>query len=191
MKSIICVLLLTLSTAAQASGWIQIDVLPGSVFTKTGATRHIAILKEKGTLPPTGYECTLSVEASAEQMSTLATGQREGTWTRFTTTERLSFSDVGIKHELRLDPNRGSACLEWGEEYYDDGQLQRDCLRYAGSFRTMKNILELRDNKLKLNATLTCEKWMSDKKLELLDNFFHIIQRSESHFPLFLDAELD
>ncbi len=191
MKSCLTVLFLMLSLGAQASGWIQIDILPGSVLTKTAADRHIAILREKNTLPPTGYTCTLSLATSAEQMNAIARAERQGSWTRFTTTERLSFSDVALNYELSLEPNRGSQCLEWGEGYYEDGQWQRDCLRYAGHFRTMKSILVLTDRKLKIDATLSCEKWMSDKKLELLDQFFHIIQRSESHFPLFLDAELD
>ena len=191
MKSFITVLFMLATFSAQASGWIEVDVLPGSVLTRTWDGRHVAIFKEKGTLPPTGYECTLNVEADEQTINAIARSERQGSWTCFTTTERLSFADVGVKFELRLDPDRSSACLEWGEEYYEDGFPTRDCIRHAASLRTMKNILVLRDRQRKLSATISCEKWLSDKRFESLDDFFHIISRAESHFPLFLDAELD
>lgn len=183
-------LLLTISFSAQASGWMDVNVLPGTVLTQS-ADGAIVIMKEAGSIPPTGYECTLSVKASEAQLEQLGTFDRSQSWTRLTLERALNFSDAGIRYELKLDADRSSTCLEYGEEYYDEGFWQRDCLRYENSFRTMKNILVLRDARQKISAEISCEKWMSDAKLELLDHFFHVIRRSEGNFPLFLDLELD
>lgn len=181
---------LTLSFSAQASGWMDVNVLPGTVLTQS-AGGVIAIMKEAGTIPPTGFECTLSVKASEAQLEMLGTFDRSQSWTRLTLTQPLKFGDAGIRYELKLDADRGSECLEYGEEYYEEGRWTRDCLRYAGHFRTMKSILLLRDQQNRISAELSCEKWMSDAKLELLDHFFHVLNRSEGNFPLFLDLELD
>jgi hypothetical protein len=187
---IITAVLFFLSFSAQASGWLDVAVLPGTVLTQSGDA-VIAIMKEAGSFPSTGYECTLRVNVGAERLAQLGTQDTSGSWTRVTLTQPLNFSDVGIRYELKLDEDRGSACLEYGEEYYDDGAWQRDCVRHERSFRTMKSILVLRDSRKLLDATISCEKWMSDKKLDLLDDFFHVLQRRESFFPLFLDLELD
>lgn len=189
MRTLIA-LLFTVSFSAQASGWLDVAVLPGTVLTKT-ANGAIAIMKEAGSYPATGYECTLTVKASEAQLEQLGGFDRSGSWTRLTMSQPLKFSDAGIRYELKLDADRGSACLEYGEEYYDDGFWQRDCIRHERSFRTMKSILVLRDSRKMIDATISCEKWMSDKKLDLLDDFFHVLQRRESFFPLFLDLELD
>ena len=183
-------LILLFSVSAQASGWLDVSVLPGTVLTQSG-DGAIAIMKEQGTLPPTGYECTLAVKASEAQLEQLGTLDRSQSWTRLTVTQPLNFNDAGIRYELKLDADRGSECLEYGEEYYEDGHWTRDCIRHAGNFRTMKSILVLRDSRKKIDATISCEKWMSDKKIDLLDGFFHVLQRRESYFPLFLDLELD
>ena len=183
-------LLFALSFSAQASGWMDVTVLPGTVLTQSG-DGAIAIMREAGSMPSTGYECTLSVKASESQLEQLGTFDRSQSWTRLALTQPLNFSDAGIRYELKLDADRGSECLEYGEEYYEDGRWMRDCLHYAGHFRTMKSILVLRDSRKKIDATISCEKWMSDKKLDLLDHFFHVLNRSEGNFPLFLDLELD
>jgi hypothetical protein len=187
---LITALFFTLSFSAQASGWMDVTVLPGTVLTQSGEG-VIAIMKEAGSMPSTGYECTLSVKASESQLEQLGTFDRSQSWTRLTLGQPLNFSDAGIRYELKLDADRGSECLEYGEEYYEDGHWTRDCIRHAGNFRTMKSILVLRDSRRKIDAMISCEKWMSDKKIDLLDGFFHVLQRRESYFPLFLDLELD
>lgn len=187
---LVTTLLLTFSFSAFASGWMDVNVLPGTVLTQS-ADGVIAIMKEAGSLPPTGYECTLSVKANEAQLTQLGTFDRSTSWTRLTLTSPLNFSDAGTHYELKLDANRGSECLEYGEEYYEEGRWTSDCIRHADYFRTMKSILVLRDARKKIQATLSCEKWMSDKKLETLDHFFHVLRRSEGNFPLFLDLELD
>jgi|GEM_PF-5897234 len=178
-------ILFAFSFSAQASGWMDVNVLPGTVLTQN-ADGAIAIMRDDR-----GYECTLSVKASEAQLEQLGTFDHSQSWTRLTLSRPLNFSDAGIRYELKLDADRSSACLEYGEEYYDEGFWQRDCLRYENSFRTMKSILVLRDARQKLAAEISCELWMSDKKLENLDHFFHVLKRSEGNFPLFLDLELD
>lgn len=187
---LITTILFALSFSAQASGWMDVNVLPGTVLTQIG-DGAIAIMREAGSLPPTGYECKLSVKATEAQLEQLGTFDRSTSWTRITLTQPLNFSDAGVRYELKLDADRSSSCLEYGDEYFDEGFWQRDCLRHENSFRTMKSILVLRDARQKLAAEISCEMWMSDKKLENLDDFFHVLKRSEGNFPLFLDLELD
>lgn len=192
MKLLISLSLIATSLSAQASGWMTLEILPGSVFTGVNES-HIAIAREqKSPYPSENYECTLKL---AGDLSRVSRDYFEGTsWARAEITEGLQFTDSYTRQEMKLVADRGSECLEWGPEYNDEGFPQRDCLKYESHFKTMVNILEMRPTNAaakNLKLEVHCEKWMSAREFTTLDNFFHALYKSKGNFPLYLDLELD
>lgn len=192
MKTLSAVFFLVSSFTVQASGWMTLEILPGSVLTGVNE-RHIAIIREQHSpYPSENYECTLKL---AGDISKVSREYFEGTsWARAEVTQGLLFSDSYTRHEVKLVADRSSECLEWGEEYNEEGFPQRDCLNYKNHFKTVVNILEMRPTNAaakNLKLEVHCEKWMSEREFTNLDNFFHALYKSKGHFPLNLDLELD
>lgn len=191
MKVLVVLALSVFSHMALASGWMDIRVLPESVFTQ-GERGVFALLKEKDKVYPSErYECRLDLMADADVLAGLGQEQQQGSWTRWILKKPLHLEDREITQQMILTPDRGSQCLEWGPEYHDEGRLQRDCLRYAGHFRTMRSSMRMVDHRSRVEAMLSCEKWLSDVALDDNDQFFHIIRRSEGNLPFFFRADLD
>ncbi|AGH94562.1 hypothetical protein [Pseudobdellovibrio exovorus] len=192
MKTLFTIVFLTLSQAL-ASGWMDVRVLPHSVFTEDAQRNEVfALFKEKsGVSSAERYECRLSLKADSRQLEELGQYRQEGSWIRWVLQQEIYLQDREITNEMVLTPDLSSRCLAWGEEYYDDGYMHRDCLQYEGHIQTMKNTLRMIDTKKGVEAYLTCEKWRSAKAFDNLDQFFHLVRKAEGNFPLFLKAELD
>lgn len=192
MKTILFALSIVLSQVANASGWMTIDILPGSVFTSAG-DKHIAIMREQKSLYPSeNYECKLVIEGD---ISSMIRDYDDGTnWDRSEVREKLAFTDSWTRHEEVQTEDRSSECLEWGPYYEEEGRATRDCIRYENYYKTVVNIIEMRPiNQAAQNLSLEihCEKWMSQRVFTNLDNFFHAMYKSKGNLPLFLDLELD
>ncbi|MCE3011548.1 MAG: hypothetical protein LW878_00635 [Proteobacteria bacterium] len=186
----IFLLTLLLQTQAHASGWFHVDLLPGTVFTES-SQGTIAITKEAGTYPSEYYECTLKLEGDISQVASV---EMDGSWKRFILTSPLEFADSDFLNQVIETPNRGSRCLEWGPEYWDDGFPQRDCLKYEESFKTMRNTMVMmgRNNQTRgITLKVICEKWLSVKKFTDNDDFAFLMLGLKGNFPLFWDLELD
>jgi hypothetical protein len=179
-----------LSTQTLASGWFHVDLLPGTVFTQS-SSGTIAITKEAGTYPSEYYECTLKLEGDISQVASV---EMDGSWKRFILTSPLEFADSDFLNQVIETPNRGSRCLEWGPEYWDDGAPQRDCLKFEESYKTMRNtmVMHARDYQTRgLTLKVICEKWLSLKKFEDNDDFAFLMLRLKGNKPLFWELSLD
>lgn len=190
MKTLFLVTFLFLSQV-MASGWMDVRVLPQSVFTQT-ENGIFALFNEKGSIYPSErYECRLSLQADSDSIANIGTLVKQGSWMRWLLQKEIHLQSRGISHRMVLTPDRSSECLQWGPDYFDEGFVQRDCLQYSKHFQTMKSTLQMEDANQGVSALLSCEEWMSPRALEGLNDFFFIIRRFESKFPLFLKAELD
>lgn len=196
MKFIICVLALFINVSAWAKAELTISVGPGTIFTRSNlesSPAYIVIFRQAGTLPTTGYECTLSVvmdEARMQQLSTAwsATGDY---WTRTNLNATLEFKAQKITHRTEFIDDMGSECLEYATVYENDNNSGPPCVRYAGHFRTEHSVLKLLDKQHKVKAELSCAKWLSDRKLQVFGEFATIMQEVESYFPLTFEAILN
>jgi hypothetical protein len=200
MKIFIFILAATFSLNSNASGWLDLKLKKGSVFTKardvnnpTSEGSLIAILREtKSNYPHENFECRLTLEDES-QLKGFGKYRQDGSWTRFTLDKELYLNDGVMTYEVKLTPDNGSECVKWGPEYNDDGVVQRDCLQRKEFFKTMQSQLKFQDRRNGVDLTLSCEKWLSQEKLEHLDAFYNVISKVKSNpnLPVYLDAELD
>lgn len=179
-------------SVASASGWMNLDVLPNSTLTRTGQNEYIAILRETHSVYPTEtYQCTLRLQMNQNKAAQLGRFVNQGSWQRIVLTSSLNLKDGAITYESRFEEDRTSACLVWGEPYYDHGHWQRDCIEHTAKLETRVSILAMTDSRRQLSARLECEKLRSLAELADLDHFYRVIYRSKSSLPFEFRAELD
>lgn len=187
----VLLLSLLLSSNALASGWFHVDLKPGSVFTES-INGTIAITKEAGIYPSENYQCNLKLEGDLSEVSNVV---MEGSWKRVVLNKTLAFQDGwDIKNEIIETPDRSSLCLEFGPVYWEEGFPTRDCLKYKESFKTMRNTMVMygRDAlSRRIGLEVICEKWLSMKKLEDIDDFAFLMLKLKSNKPLFWELSLD
>lgn len=191
MRSTFLLILIFASTAL-ASGWMNLEVQPGSVLTRTGHNEYIAILRETHSVYPTEIrQCTLRFQIEDHQVGTIGQLNRQGSWTRLTVSKNLNLTDREISYFSRFEEDRSSECIVWGEPYYDHGHWQRDCVEHAQKLETRVSVLAMVDSKKGIASRLECEKLRSVDELVDLDQFYQAIYKSKSQQPFIFKAELD
>jgi hypothetical protein len=191
MKSVFLVTIFFVSLAS-ASGWMDLNVLPNSMLTRTGQNEYIAILRETHSVYPTeAYQCTLRLQINQRKAAQLGRFVSQGSWQRIVLTSELNLKDGAITYDSRFEEDRTSACLVWGEPYYDHGHWQRDCIEHTEKLETRVSTLAMTDSRRQVSARLECEKLRSKTELADLDQFYRAIYRSKSSLPFEFRAELD
>lgn len=185
-------LTLIFTSASLASGWMSLEVQPGSVLTRTASNEYIAILRETHSTYPTEiHQCTLRLQLEESQAAAIGQLARQGSWMRLTLTKSLNLADRDISHFSRFEEDRSSECLVWGEPYYDHGHWQRDCVEHSRKLETRVSVLSMIDSRQGIASRLECEKLRSVVELTDLDQFYRAIYKSKSHLPFVFRAELD